>query len=450
MLIWTNDYHHIFFKKYSFFTFEYIRGWYFYTHGIYSYFLIFKGLLILLIYAYKNKGLFSKQAVLITLAVLISFVPNLLNFFSLVNLNIDITSITFTFFSFILFISMFKFDFLNIIPIALRTIVDNFTDSFIAVNTDLIILEYNKTFIEKTLSFYNIDTTKKVKFFLQDKKISTDEGIALLKNNILKTISSKEKLVYESCLKNENSEKYFLIEIIPLFHKDYCIGALVFFKNITSPKKEIHSLEEKNSKLDNLNLQLKKQYEYIETINQNLKELSEIDELTGAYNRRFFNHYYEIETLRSKNQLDYKTTINNITNFGIAIIDIDNFKNINDYHGHLVGDSILQQLVKKIKEIVFSKDILCRYGGEEFVVIFTKTTPEGVIKASEKIRKTISDTTFSLKDKDFKITISIGVASFDELLTKKTTSLLKLADDRLLKAKSSGKNKVIYKNNYKV
>jgi len=103
-------------------------------------------------------------------------------------------------------------------------------------------------------------------------------------------------------------------------------------------------------------------------------------------------------------------------------------------------------LVEKIKCVIFSKDILCRYGGEEFVVIFTKTSTDGIIKASEKIRETIAHSLFNFdnEQKAGYVTISVGIATFEELADDFEKSILRIADDRLLKAKSLGKNRIIF------
>ena len=133
-------------------------------------------------------------------------------------------------------------------------------------------------------------------------------------------------------------------------------------------------------------------------------------------------------------------------NFGIAILDIDNFKKINDTYGHIVGDNVLKQFVQIIITITLSSDIVCRYGGEEFVIIFTKTSREGAIRAAEKIREKVEKHQFLFNEeiKDVHVTVSIGFAAFDDDCGKEKNNILMIADERLYKAKKAGKNKVIY------
>jgi diguanylate cyclase (GGDEF)-like protein len=188
----------------------------------------------------------------------------------------------------------------------------------------------------------------------------------------------------------------------------------------------------------------------IKKLNEDLKQLAECDGLTGTYNRRFFNEYFEIEVKRAKSFIEHKAHLEpsqrNDMNFGLAILDIDHFKLINDTYGHLVGDSVLKQITDIMKENMFSRDVLCRYGGDEFVMLLTKTSPDGILQAAEKIRKEIDEHMFVFDEHSRcqHVTISVGLVIFNEVLDKKSGDILKLADDRLLTAKSRGKNRVVY------
>jgi diguanylate cyclase (GGDEF)-like protein len=186
----------------------------------------------------------------------------------------------------------------------------------------------------------------------------------------------------------------------------------------------------------------------VEKLNKELQYLADYDALTGVYNRRFFNKYLEIEIKRAINLATHKAHKkpigDNDMNFGLAIIDIDNFKQINDNFGHPVGDRILTEIIEIIKKNTFTRDVLCRYGGDEFVLLMTKTSNDGIIQAAEKIRKEIGSMRFFLNDEhaDEQVTISVGVVNFNEAIDLGTSEILKLADDRLLRAKTLGRNKV--------
>ncbi len=183
-----------------------------------------------------------------------------------------------------------------------------------------------------------------------------------------------------------------------------------------------------------------------ERLKKRFEEMSELDMLTGVYNRRFFNKYLDIEIRRNASQIKY--ALQKEANFGIAMIDIDDFKRINDDYGHLTGDKVLADIVRVIKTALFERDILCRYGGEEFVALFTSTPREGAILAIEKIRKIVEEHPFNPGDDapSIRITVSIGFAGFDE--ETDVYGILNLADKRLYEAKRAGKNKVVFDENY--
>ena len=158
-----------------------------------------------------------------------------------------------------------------------------------------------------------------------------------------------------------------------------------------------------------------------------LRERANIDSLTGLYNRWKFNQFInELFDTKSKE-------------FSIFIADIDNFKKINDTYGHMVGDSVLKNIAKILKEHVRDEGLVARYGGEEFVGIVYKSKYEAA-KLCDTIRENIEKE--SLKIFGFRVTISIGMADVNE--KENVTELLGLADQRLYKAKEAGKNRVVW------
>lgn len=188
----------------------------------------------------------------------------------------------------------------------------------------------------------------------------------------------------------------------------------------------------------------------IKELNDHLKNLADHDALTGAFNRRFFNEYFDIEVRRAMNFLEHKApsdgTRENDMNFGLAMMDIDYFKKVNDVCGHLAGDAVLKKVVEIIGRNIFSRDVLCRYGGDEFALLMTKTSKSGILQAAEKIRKEIEGGVYdpAPEPKRWHITISIGLVTFDEVLSRGSMEILSLADSRLLRAKAEGRNRIIY------
>ena len=158
----------------------------------------------------------------------------------------------------------------------------------------------------------------------------------------------------------------------------------------------------------------------IRKLNEDLRRQAELDPLTGIYNRRFFGEYLDIELRRARNRQEHRVAqlqgINDM-NFGLAMIDIDHFKRVNYTWGHPAGDKVLVEVVRVIQSVIFSRDILCRFGGEEFVILFTRTSRDGIVQAIEKIRKSVEDHVIVLADDggETGVTLSIGVVIFEEV-----------------------------------
>ena len=147
ILLWTNDYHHLFYEHYSTNLNETVYGSYFIIHTIYSYSLIAIGLLYLLVYSIRNSGFFSRQAILILLGELSALSVNVLGYLGIISISIYITPITFTITSLFIAFAIFKFSFLGATPIALQRIVDRISDSYIVINENNKITDFNRTLL---------------------------------------------------------------------------------------------------------------------------------------------------------------------------------------------------------------------------------------------------------------------------------------------------------------
>jgi len=162
---------------------------------------------------------------------------------------------------------------------------------------------------------------------------------------------------------------------------------------------------------------------------------SRIDPLTKLYNRRNLEKIvnYQLKTAR-------------ILNLKIALLmlDIDNFKQINDKYGHIVGDKVLQEIANIIRKNIRKTDYAFRYGGEEFLVILPAVDKKTAYKIAEKIRTDIEKKQFKIDSENLKITVSIGVAILDkETLKKDLKTIIEKVDKALYTAKNNGKNQVV-------
>ncbi len=177
---------------------------------------------------------------------------------------------------------------------------------------------------------------------------------------------------------------------------------------------------------------LKQELDEATRYSEELEKKLNLDQLTGAFNRRAYDKRIEDEMARF---LRYKT------HFSLLVIDADKFKLVNDNYGHAIGDKCLQEIIKRTVPLLRKNDMLARYGGEEFVVIMPETSSEGAKEAAEKIRQTIEKIEFIYKKEKVKVTVSIGVAQTQKD-DKKYQQVFERADIAVYRAKENGRNQV--------
>ena len=161
------------------------------------------------------------------------------------------------------------------------------------------------------------------------------------------------------------------------------------------------------------------------------RNLANVDGLTGIYNRRYFEQRILEELERS---LRYNGSLS------LLMIDIDNFKKLNDEFGHLLGDEVLRQVSSIFEQHLRKLDVVCRYGGEEFAILVPETHGNRATAVAEKLRKIIESWNFPGVPRP--VTISIGVAEFPSD-GRTRDELMKAADDALYSAKQQGRNRVV-------
>lgn len=207
-------------------------------------------------------------------------------------------------------------------------------------------------------------------------------------------------------------------------------------------KDELIQLQEKNRSdleygIEERTLELEIALRELSEKNRELEKLSAIDPLTGLMNRRYFDDRILAESRRSKRE---------ITSLGIAMLDIDHFKKINDNYGHLCGDHCLKIFALTLKETIKRpSDIICRYGGEEFVLILPNTDLDGLSQLLEKVRNNIENKKIMFEGQDLQMTVSIGACARVVLSDEESNMMVAFADKQLYKAKESGRNCVIVK-----
>lgn len=290
----------------------------------------------------------------------------------------------------------------------------------------------------KLESEYNLLLTK-------TKKLK--EANRLLQNNVDETMSLYE--INKNMSKVLNEEKIFSIfkervsnyiklddciyvnnADIPFDYKDSVVIPLVINKQ---PKGYVIAkgiLEKDNQRFkilaQQLMVMLKRAFFY-----KRVQELAIIDGLTKVFCRRHFLDRLNEEIKRS---LKFKYI------FSFLLVDIDRFKGFNDRYGHLVGDAILKEVSKAIRESIRQIDFCGRYGGDELSLVLPETSNEQALFAAERMRKSIESKNIKVYDEEVKVTVSIGISTFPDD-SSSSDSLIENADLALYAAKNSGRNK---------
>ena len=240
IILWTNDFHHLFYKVYSINLNDTITGEYMNVYIIYTYGLFAISIVNLLKYSIKNAGFFSKQSLLIVLGSLIPIVVNILGGLKIIPMTIYITPICFTFTILFYALAIFKFKFLSITPIAMQRIVDRMSDSFLVINEDGNITDFNDTFLRTfKLKPENVRNANFIEFINSQNLKGMDANFV---NPILeKCKTSEDTILVKREMKIDKN--YFNIEASGIFSKNAFLGTLVLLKNVTQHVQDRTTIE---------------------------------------------------------------------------------------------------------------------------------------------------------------------------------------------------------------
>jgi diguanylate cyclase (GGDEF)-like protein len=172
-------------------------------------------------------------------------------------------------------------------------------------------------------------------------------------------------------------------------------------------------------------------------LNEQLQQLAHTDEITGLFNKRRLQEHLEMEVARAKRYAEC---------FSCLMIDIDDFKKINDTFGHPAGDEVLRQTGILLRRSLRVSDFVARYGGEEFTIILPRTNSAGAYRVAENLRLAFKAHEFKLPSVSIYITMSIGVACYPGVGCMDAQQLILHADTALYRAKRNGKDQSCFNN----
>jgi diguanylate cyclase (GGDEF)-like protein len=185
--------------------------------------------------------------------------------------------------------------------------------------------------------------------------------------------------------------------------------------------------------LEDANAALHEQITKIHDLQEKLRDQANRDSLTGLFNRRYLEGTLEREMARCKREG---------TPISMLLLDIDHFKLINDTYGHQAGDEVLRVFARLLQESARAEDIVCRYGGEEFLLVLPKMPLDTARARGEYLLRLFADTQVAFGDHHIRMTTSIGIAG-TPLHSNTAEGLIRCADEALYLAKNSGRNRVV-------
>ena len=379
-----------------------------------SYLLIIFIFLNLWLASHKGSGVAQRQVRILMFALLFPVAINLLYRMGAWGIEgVDWSSITFSVSGLLFLYALYGIRLLDIVPIARDKLVNSLSDGMIVLDMQNRIIDAN----------------------LAASKILVAQHEALIGKELAKLVPLTHSFLEQPPdqeIKTElevgtPNKLYFDVLISPLREgPKRIIGRLIIFRDITR-------LKETEAQLRNAYSQLEEQMMEIQGLQHILHEQAIRDALTGLHNRYYLKETLGREFARAERE-GYPVCF--------ILIDIDRFKNINDTHGHATGDVVLQHLSNQLKKLTRSGDIVCRYGGEEFLLVLPNTTIEVAAQIAERLRSAFQELNFIENGHEIRATISLGISEFPTD-GRTETKVLEKADKALYAAKHNGRNQVM-------
>ncbi|NTW12805.1 MAG: diguanylate cyclase [Anaerolineales bacterium] len=390
------------------------RGLFFWINAIYSYAIILLSFVLLTI-SYRNaNSFFKKQYLLILLGSIVPFA-----FSTYTHLRIgaeadpDYAPITFGISGIIYAYAIFRHKFMDLVPFARSRLIERMSDGVLVVDSQGRIVDINpamQNFLDKDPASF---LGRNVSEILDSWNERTETFLTGLETR------TELRLPH-------NPSRYLDLRATPLYDDDQNLsGRLIIFRDVTD-RKEVE--KDLRHAMDRMQTQLIE----IGLLQSQLREQAIRDALTNLFNRRYLEETLERELARAARE-GYPLCI--------VMMDIDHFKNVNDTYGHEAGDLVLKTLGTMVTSQSRQGDFVCRYGGEEFVLVMPNISTEVAKERVNSLHKSIASLYIPFGRFNLNITVSMGISSFPTHGEKKE-DLLRAADRALYIAKNMGRNRV--------
>jgi two-component system cell cycle response regulator len=319
---------------------------------------------------------------------------------------------------------------------------------FVQALNQLLDAELKKEFIREKLpsfidaqlfSLFTINESERLfhLFVTNHPDIPAGLEIPIDKNSIMYEVLKTKNYLFlsdysESAFQKTDRAKYEtdMVCVVPLISGDRTIGVL----NVNDPGMDDHSSSDFEGRIVRVSRHLAVSM-HNTLLYEKVKDLSMRDPMTGLYN---FRHFLETLRLEIAKAERYEEPL------ACIMLDIDNFKSVNDNYGHQVGDMVLKELARSVSLSVRSSDIPARYGGDEFIIVLPRTDKTLAAKIAQRLMDLFSgkEIRVSTNSGSVNVTLSIGIACFPQD-TGNMDELMKLADDALYRAKREGKDRIV-------
>lgn len=391
------------------------RGFGFWINMLYSYSVILLALIVLAASAWRATPFFRRQYLLIVFAAIVPFIASIFTQISYRELaDLDLTPVSFGVSGMLCVYAIFHHQFMDLLPVARGRLIESMSDGVLVVDEKGRIVDINpamKSFLDEEPAA------------LIGRNISSVMG--LWSYNVDQLLDGSETRM-EIRLPGKPS-RYLDLLITPLYN-DYQVlnGRLIVFRDVTD-RKEVE--KDLRRAMDRLQTQLIE----IGTLQSQLREQAIRDALTNVFNRRYLEETLERELARAERE-GYPLCV--------IMMDLDYFKEVNDTYGHEAGDVVLRTLAETVKRQSRHGDFVCRYGGEEFVLVMPNIGIEKARQRAEELHLTINSLNIPYGVFNLTTTISMGVATYPEH-GKSKEELLRAADRAMYIAKNTGRNRVV-------
>jgi len=392
----TNEFHHFYYTSVSYDAGELFpvlhleKGpWYLVNFLYYGVCFITSNYLFFSQYR-RSSGVIRKQCILMFIASVLPWISMILDLLNLSPYGIDFGPFTTTIACVLFLLALFRFRLFDLTPLAKDKIFEFTQDGLVILDADFNILEYNPA-------------ASQIIPCLRPKSIGVDIRNVLGAGHIIsQAITEAKTKQYDIVLDDKKS--YYSVNASDIRgESNELLGKIITITDVTK---------------------------YVEIMDK-LNQLATKDDLTGVYNRRHFfeRSIYELERVKR-----------NHGSLSLIIIDLDNFKQINDTFGHPAGDRALVEVSGQIQRHIRAVDLLARFGGEEFVILLPDTSLEDAVNTAERIRINIEALEIFYDDHKIHVSSSFGVTGINSVNQEDLSIFLKKADQALYKAKEDGRN----------